>query len=225
MMRFGRIALLLTVLAVAPLCHAGETGIGSWYGPGYQGHLTASGAPFDMHQLTAAHRTLPFGTVVRVTNTRNRRTVDLRITDRGPFIDGRVIDLSMAAAERLGFLRSGLAPVRIDILTLAGPRCVRIMTPPLHIESDPPPLATVAIESIPSPREIFSIQALSLTTCSGSGHPQGVLSILPCYKSMRLNASNQPFPTTRTRRAGIAKKAWHTIARTGRYAWKGMRRT
>ncbi|MBI3680133.1 MAG: septal ring lytic transglycosylase RlpA family protein, partial [Acidobacteria bacterium] len=76
----------------------------------------ASGEVYDMHRLTAAHRTLPFDTWVRVTNVSNRREVDVRITDRGPFVAGRIIDLSRAAAERIGMIRDGTTPVRLKVL-------------------------------------------------------------------------------------------------------------
>lgn len=91
-------------------------GMASWYGPGFHGRLSASGERFNQNAMTAAHRTLPFGTRVRVTNVNNGRSVVVRINDRGPFIRGRVIDLSAAAARQLGMINSGVAPVRIDIL-------------------------------------------------------------------------------------------------------------
>jgi rare lipoprotein A len=93
-------------------------GIASWYGPGFHGRRTASGERFDMHGLTAAHRTLPFGTVVRVQSQVNGRTVDVRINDRGPYLRKRVIDLSRAAAEALGLIesRTGVKPVVLSIL-------------------------------------------------------------------------------------------------------------
>ena len=91
-------------------------GAASWYGPGFHGRLTANGERFNQEALTAAHRTLRFGTRVRVTNLHNGRSVVVRINDRGPFIDGRVIDLSKAAARAIGMLNSGVAPVRLQIL-------------------------------------------------------------------------------------------------------------
>ena len=84
-----------------------QRGTASWYGPGFHGRLTASGERFDMHALTAAHKTLPFGTRVLVHNERNGRKVLVRINDRGPFVAGRVIDLSRAAAQQLGMLNRG----------------------------------------------------------------------------------------------------------------------
>ena len=92
------------------------SGNASWYGPGFAGRLTANGEVFDPSQLTAAHKTLPFGTRVRVTNLNNGRSIDVRINDRGPFKPGRVIDLSRAAAERIGMIGSGTAPVRLELL-------------------------------------------------------------------------------------------------------------
>jgi rare lipoprotein A len=91
-------------------------GVASWYGGKFQGRLTANGEVFDTNQLTAAHRELPFGTIVRVTNTTNARTVVVRINDRGPFVDDRVIDLSRAAADLIGLTSAGIAPVTIEIL-------------------------------------------------------------------------------------------------------------
>ena len=93
-----------------------ETGKASWYGTQHHGRRTASGEPFDQHALTAAHRTLPFGTRVKVTNLNNQRSVVVRINDRGPFRRGRVIDLSRAAAEQLDLIRTGVAPVRLEPL-------------------------------------------------------------------------------------------------------------
>lgn len=92
------------------------SGPASWYGGKFHGRRTANGERFNKNELTAAHRSLPFGTRVRVTNQHNGRTVVVRINDRGPFVGNRVIDLSRAAAETVGMLRSGVAPVRLDIL-------------------------------------------------------------------------------------------------------------
>jgi rare lipoprotein A len=96
--------------------HHAETGQASWYGKAHQGKRTASGEPFDMHALTAAHRTLPFGTIVRVTNLKNRKSVDVRVNDRGPFRSDRVIDLSYEAARKLGMVSRGTARVEITVI-------------------------------------------------------------------------------------------------------------
>jgi rare lipoprotein A len=97
--------------------HRTETGRASWYGKAHQGKLTASGEPFDMHALTAAHRTLPFGTIVRVTELKSGRSVNVRINDRGPFRSDRIIDLSYEAAKKLGFIARGTARVEIAVST------------------------------------------------------------------------------------------------------------
>jgi rare lipoprotein A len=91
-------------------------GQASWYGANFQGKLTASGEPFDMTELTAAHRTLPFGTRVRVINPGNGRSVVVRINDRGPFAGQRIIDLSRTAAELIGIKAKGVGRVRIEVL-------------------------------------------------------------------------------------------------------------
>src|SRR5229473_731820 len=93
-----------------------ETGTASWYGPGFDGHATSDGEIYDMNQLSAAHKTLPLPSVVQVTNLQNGRALQLRVNDRGPFVDGRLIDLSRRAAQLLGFEGVGMAPVRVRIL-------------------------------------------------------------------------------------------------------------
>jgi rare lipoprotein A len=95
----------------------GEVGVASWYGSKHQGRATASGESFDMHRLTAAHRELPLGTTVRVTNLINLKSVVVRVNDRGPGIDGRLIDVSWAAATKLGFVHAGLAPVEVEVVS------------------------------------------------------------------------------------------------------------
>ncbi len=92
-----------------------EVGTASWYGEQFQGKQTASGEPFDMQDFTAAHLKLPLGTFVKVTNLRNGRAVVVRINDRGPVVDGRIIDVSYSAARALGFKERGLQMVRLDL--------------------------------------------------------------------------------------------------------------
>ncbi len=93
-----------------------EQGECSWYGPGFHGRRTASHERFNQNALTAAHPTLPFGTEVELTNTRNGRTVQVRINDRGPFVRGRICDLSKAAANAIGMVKSGVAKVQIRVI-------------------------------------------------------------------------------------------------------------
>lgn len=95
-----------------------ERGMASWYGPGFAGRLTANGEVFDPSQMTAAHKELPFNTLVRVTNLDNGRSTVVRINDRGPFKPGRIIDLSRAGAEAIGMVGSGVARVTVEVLTL-----------------------------------------------------------------------------------------------------------
>ncbi len=102
---------------MAPVYRA--LGVASWYGRPFHGRRTASGQVYDMHALTAAHRTLPFGTRVRVTNLENTHSVVLTVNDRGPFVRGRIIDVSRRAAEMLKFLNDGLTRVRIQVIDVA----------------------------------------------------------------------------------------------------------
>lgn len=93
-----------------------QTGIASWYGEPFHGRRTASGEVYDMESMTAAHRTLPLGTMVRVENRDNGRWVEVRINDRGPFVGGRIVDLSRAAARRLDMLGPGTARVQVTVI-------------------------------------------------------------------------------------------------------------
>jgi rare lipoprotein A len=102
-------------LTVAP-SEEHETGLASWYGEEFQGNATANGEIFDLNGLTAAHHTLPFGTTIRVTNLRNHRSTLLRVNDRGPHLGKRLLDVSWAAAQRLGFVHSGTTRVRVEVV-------------------------------------------------------------------------------------------------------------
>jgi rare lipoprotein A len=96
-----------------------EIGLASWYGQELQGNLTASGEVYDLNGLTAAHQTLPFGTILRVTNLENWKSILLRVNDRGPHLGRRVLDVSWAAAKRLEFIDSGTARVRVEVVAHA----------------------------------------------------------------------------------------------------------
>lgn len=96
-----------------------EFGLASFYVDKFDGRITASGETFDQKKLTAAHRTLPFGTTVKVTNLENKKTVTVVINDRGPFIKDRVIDLSKAAVDELGFVKAGVTQVKLEVLNLS----------------------------------------------------------------------------------------------------------
>jgi len=127
-------AALLTGCARGPLTSvpppepipAGEEGIASWYGPGFHGRRTTSGEIYNQHDLTAAHRTLPLGTRVAVTNLHNGRVANVRINDRGPFVEERIIDLSHAAALKLDMIEAGTAKVRIELVGSELPTLPRV---------------------------------------------------------------------------------------------------
>lgn len=93
-----------------------EVGIASWYGPGFDGNFTANGEVYDMNGISAAHKTLPFGTIVRVVEFSTGKSIVVRINDRGPFIEGRIIDLSKGAAKELGIIDKGITKVGLRII-------------------------------------------------------------------------------------------------------------
>lgn len=110
-----------------PRRHWYQIGRASWYGKLFQGQQTASGEDFDMNAMTCAHRSLPLGSVVKVTNLRNHKSVVVRVNDRGPMPSNRVVDLSYAAARMLGFTGRGTAPVRLDLIS--GPQLAQMAFP------------------------------------------------------------------------------------------------
>lgn len=114
-----------------------ERGVASWYGPGFHAALTSMGEPYDMYAMTAAHKTLPIPCYARVTNLANGRSVVVRINDRGPFVAGRIIDLSYTAASRLDMLQKGTAFVEVQVITAGTPAAAA-----------PAPLATPAATSL-----------------------------------------------------------------------------
>jgi|SRR5579871_1820325 rare lipoprotein A len=97
-----------------------QVGTASWYGQTFEGKPTASGEPYDMYDMTAAHLTLPMGSYVKVTNLRNGRSVVVRVNDRGPIVPGRIIDVSYGAAQALEFRHKGLQRVRLDLVNMPG---------------------------------------------------------------------------------------------------------
>ncbi len=120
-MRFVKGMVLVVALALCPALAVAEDGLASWYGGKFHGRMTSSGEMFDTNSLTAAHRTLPFGTIVKVTNLDNGRSVLVKINDRGPFVEGRIIDLSRAAARQLGMIDTGVARVSLQIVDFISP--------------------------------------------------------------------------------------------------------
>src|SRR5213594_2078042 len=135
--------------APPPIVNGVQVGVASWYGPGFHGNRTANGEIYDQYELTAAHPSLPLGTRVMVTNLANGRAVEVRINDRGPFVDGRTIDLSYAAARTIGLVGPGTVRVRIEVL---GPTMV-VAAAPLAVPVAAPPASPPARPSPPAPRD------------------------------------------------------------------------
>ena len=123
-----------------------ETGIASWYGPGFHGNRTANGEVYDQNGLTAAHKTLPMPSLVRVTNLENGRSIQVRVNDRGPFATGRVIDLTRRGAQLLGFIENGTARVRVDIMAEESQQLAALASSQGGDQLPPPPKAAPAGE-------------------------------------------------------------------------------
>lgn len=111
---------VMTSPPVPPVTGAEEVGFASWYGAQHHGHRTASGEVYDMNQLTAAHRTLPFGARILVTNRDTSQSAEVRVNDRGPWVEGRIVDVSYAAARQLGAVGPGVIPIRLRVISLPG---------------------------------------------------------------------------------------------------------
>lgn len=164
-----------------------ETGIASWYGPGFHAKMTANGETYDQMDLTAAHRTLPMPSLVRVTNLDNGRSIVVRVNDRGPFANNRIIDMSLRGAQLLDFHRAGTAKVRVQILAeesrVLAAAARRGESPPVltaRVDTMPPvqaaaPRAPVQTVAVPAPRPPSSsgIVVAELPPSSGS-HVAGV---------------------------------------------------
>lgn len=157
------LALLVGACASTPKAKPGEElkGLASWYGQEYAGRTTANGEIFDPMKLTAAHRTLPFGTLVDVRNPKNERSVAVRINDRGPFVGNRIIDLSYAAALQIALVEAGVGPVELTVLKVgAGTReapepfvvALPIPAEPIRDPVSPPPVEFPLPDSAATPR-------------------------------------------------------------------------
>ncbi len=136
----GLLMLVLTTLVVNGQNSFTQKGVASYYADKFEGRLTANGEKYRHNKLTAAHKTLPFGTMVRVKNLENGLEVTVRINDRGPFVEGRVIDLSKSAAKKLGFLNQGLAQVEITVTNTPEPTKTPYSTldKPVEVPTDTP---------------------------------------------------------------------------------------
>ncbi|MDL2718550.1 MAG: septal ring lytic transglycosylase RlpA family protein [Acidobacteriota bacterium] len=128
-------------MAATGAASGGERGLASWYGKEFDGLPTASGETFRPEKISAAHRTLPLGTVVEVTNEKNGRTVRVKINDRGPFVAGRIVDLSKAAAHEIGSVGDGVVPVTLRVVTLGDNSRIRAGT------DEPPPVTAATPRS------------------------------------------------------------------------------
>lgn len=177
-----------------------ETGVASWYGFPYDGRRAASGEIYDMQQLTAAHRTLPFQTWIEVTNLLNGKQVDVRINDRGPFAKGRILDLSQAAARDIDMLRAGTARVRLKVI--APPRIEP--QPVINVTPNPAPAPPVALDSFPDPLASppaappagwFAVQAGAF---ADRGHAEALRAVLADHFNQARVVSNPVLPTVPT---------------------------
>src|SRR5215470_1896666 len=135
--------------APPPIVNGVQVGVASWYGPGFHGNRTANGEIYDQYELTAAHPSLPLGTRVMVTNLANGRAVEVRINDRGPFVDNRVIDLSYGAARVIGMIGPGTSPVRIEVLD-SGATMLASRTPAPLPKPTPAPHVVAPLEPPPA---------------------------------------------------------------------------
>jgi len=144
-----------------------ETGIASWYGPDFNGKPTASGEIYDQNGLTAAHKSLPLPTIVQVTNLENGRSLKLRINDRGPFVNGRIIDVSRRAAQLLGFHQNGTAKVRVQVLADESMALAAALTGGSGVPADQPQPAAPSA----APTMAVTAQQLPATGSSATAAP------------------------------------------------------
>ena len=157
--------------APPPITNGVQVGVASWYGPGFHGNRTANGEIYDQYELTAAHPSLPLGTRVMVTNLENGRAVQVRVNDRGPFVDGRAIDLSYAAARTISMVGPGTVRVRIEVL---GPTTLAAAAPVAA------PAALPTARPIPRPpRDVptdsFTVEVAALSDPDKAEHLRHVL--------------------------------------------------
>src|SRR5262245_52774158 len=162
-----------------PVVGGRQEGIASWYGPGFHGKRTANGEIYDQYELTAAHQTLPLGTRVMVTSLTNGRGVEVRVNDRGPFVGGRIVDLSYAAARVIGMIGPGTMPVRLDVIDrdvqMASRRPIDVVVPaptrarPVESRPEPAPVAARAPEPPPAAPEPEGSFAVLVATLGDAG--------------------------------------------------------
>ena len=165
--------------APPPISNGVQVGVASWYGPGFHGNRTANGEIYDQYELTAAHPSLPLGTRVMVTNLENGRAVQVRVNDRGPFVDGRAIDLSYAAARTIGMVGPGTVRVRIEVLGPTIGVAAMPLAAPLAAPAAAPPAPPPARPGPPAPREVpsgsYTIEVAALSDPGKAEHLRQVL--------------------------------------------------
>ncbi|MDR3020742.1 MAG: septal ring lytic transglycosylase RlpA family protein [Treponema sp.] len=183
---FGLIALFVPILMVPVFAHAQSSfqaeagadvfrqeGIASWYGREFDGRPTASGEIFDSSQLTAAHPSLPFGTILVVTNRHNNKKVTVRINDRGPFVAARIIDVSRAAAEQLDMIVTGTAPVMVESIDRI------VATPQMLPPSVPVQQAAVSTPQVLAPQPVVEVQPFTQISYTSQSLPQQAPQVVP----------------------------------------------
>jgi rare lipoprotein A len=168
-----------------------ERGVASWYGTEFHGLKTSTGEPYDMFAMTAAHKTLPLPCYARVTNLSNGRSVVVRINDRGPFVDNRVIDLSYSAARKLDMIRNGTAFVQVEVLTPAAP----VITAELPVTAPAVAAASVGVSSVPP------LQATSLPPAPAPPAPSAPVAAPTSTFFIQVGAYARP-----ENAAGVARK-------------------
>src|ERR1700676_5504960 len=176
-----------------------ETGTASWYGPGFDQQATADGEIYDMNQLSAAHKTLPLPSVVQVTNLQNGRSLRLRVNDRGPFVDGRIIDLSRRAAQLLGFETTGTASVRVRILKEDS---IEVAEAAMHGETGHVMLAQATPAPRSEPRPLMQV---------ASAGPPSLRAAEVIATPPPAAASPEPRPAARPADAAAASGYWPTL--------------
>lgn len=197
-----------------PLAHARgftENGLASWYGRDFHGKSTANGERYNMYGMTAAHKTLPLGTIVRVTNKKNGKSIVVRVNDRGPFVSGRIIDLTKTGADKIGMLAAGTAPVRIEAIgdsIAPSSSAMKAATKKKPTRKSPAPV----VASTPPPSHIESDGSISGTlyvqvgAFSSAGNADGVVSQMKGSgrQARKVQAPNGmwrvqvgPYPSTR----------------------------
>jgi rare lipoprotein A len=175
-----------------------QEGLASWYGGKFQGRQTASGEIFDTNEFTAAHKSLPFGTIVKVTSLENGKSTVVRVNDRGPFVPGRIIDLSRAAAAAIGLAGKGVARVRIEVLAADSPEAVELLADPRAAAAARRTSATYSIQVAAFRKREYAERSLKRLTEEGFG---GALEQTPdgIYRVLVQNVPESELPAVKQR--------------------------